>query len=85
MKTLKQELQEIVDGDKLKTEEFICRNLSWENGELIQQYKEMASKYAKSYFTGKYAWWVDYGSYGISYDFVISEKYRFIKDLIAIL
>lgn len=85
MKTLKQELQEILDEDKLKTEEFICRNLSWENRESIEPYKEMASNYAKNYFSGRYAWWVDYGSYGEHYDYVISEKYRFIKDLIAIL
>lgn len=81
MKTLKQELQEIVDEKKLTTEKpFICNLLSGVNENYFQQYKEMAKGYATKYFVGDYSWWANFGD-----EFVISEKYRFIKDLIAIL
>ena len=84
MKTLKEELQEIVTMEKLSTEIFICRNLSRDNRELLEQYKEMASNYAKKYYSGGYAWW-RIPNEKRKDKFIIKEKYRFIKDLIAIL
>jgi len=86
MKTLKEELQDIVDKDKLNTtdfEQFICLNLTLENQISFAEHKAMASNYAKKFFCGKTAWWESYQ--GEHFTFVISEKYRFIKDLIAIL
>jgi len=84
MKTLKEELQEIVAMQKLSNEIFICRNLSWDNREVIESYKEMASNYAKKYYSGDYAWW-RIPNEKKKDNFIIKEKYRFIKDLIAIL
>jgi len=81
MKTLKEELQQILDDKKLTPEKpFICNLLSGENDRYFQQYKDMAKDYAKEYFNNGYAWWTNFED-----DFVITEKYRFIRDLIAIL
>lgn len=83
MKTLKEELQDIVDMDLLrKNSRFICVNLRFNQDE-FERYKDMASKYAKDFWWGGQSWW-DWES-ELQANFVISEKYRFIKDLIAIL
>lgn len=83
MKTLKEELQEIVDKDLLtKNSRFICVNLFFNTDE-FENYKNMASKYAKDFWWGGNSWW-DWES-ELECELVISEKYRFIKDLIAIL
>jgi hypothetical protein len=85
MKTLKEELQEIVDKNKLTDEEyFICWHLSESNIREFRSYKEMASNYAKEHYMGGGAFW-RYTYSTVITDYVISEKYRFIKDLIAIL
>ena len=83
MSTLKQELQKIVDGDLLNTDSsFICNNLSRESITEFENYIDIASLYASDYFQHDYAWW----KFDISNrDYVISEKYRFIKDLIKTL
>ena len=85
MKTLKEELQQILDEDKLCEQEFICINLSRNNRGEFQKYREMASSYAEDFYLGLESWWHSYGEIGPDYDFVISEKYRFIQDLIKIL
>lgn len=81
MKTLKEELQEIVDEDKLnENSRFICVSISNYNKTEFSNYREMAKKYARDYVADSdYAWWYDINSY------VISEKKRFIRDLIKIL
>ena len=81
MKTLKEELQEILDEDKLnQNTRFICINLSSENKLELAKYREMAKNYAREYITDMdYVWWYELSNY------VISEKYRFIKDLIKLL
>ena len=100
MKTLKEELQEIVDEDKLNNNSwFICLHLSSCNKIEFKEYRNMALNYAKYYVTeDDYVWWHmktedisekyrlinDYVWWDITTE-VISEKYRFIKDLIAIL
>lgn len=85
MKTLKEELQEVLDERKLCEQEFICINLSQKNRVEFEKYKSMASNYAKEFYLGFDSWWDSYGDIGPDYDFVISEKYRFIQDLIKIL
>lgn len=83
-KTLKEELQEILDGDLLNNvSRYICANLN--NGNIIKfrKYREMSKNYAKEFVNDGDSWWrwLDCDDR----KFVISEKYRFIKDLIAIL
>ena len=77
MKNLKEELQEIVDKQKLtKNMPYICNHIC--NIDQFRLYKKMARNYAKEfYYSDGIAWW--YCSYT---DQVLSEKYRFIKDLI---
>ena len=77
VKNLKEELQEIVDKQKLtKGMPYICNHLC--NINQFSQYKKMARKYAKDcYYSDGIAWW-----YNSDIDYVLSEKYRFIKDLI---
>lgn len=81
MKTLKEELQEIVDEYKLNNNSwFICIHLSSYNREEFATYRKMALNYAKDYVTeDDYVWWHSENPY------VIYEKYRFIKDLIKTL
>ena len=91
MKTLKEELQEIIDTDSLnKSSEFICVRISEENRLLLSKYRGMASNYAKEFVDSENnVWWNNYKwrheDGGIEFNFVISEKYRFIQDLINIL
>lgn len=81
--TLKQELQKIVDKDLLnKHDEYICNNLSDNNKLQFYKYKGLASKYASQYYYGGTAWW-EYNWQ--SYNYIILEKYRFIKDVIKLL
>ena len=88
MKTLKEELQEIVDEHKLNTKTsesmFICSTLSKQNRIELLNHKEMARNYAKKYYYGGLSWWAMFASTRKD-NFVIREKYRFIKDLIVIL
>lgn len=81
MKTLKEELQEIVDEDKLNNNSwFICIHLSSCNRTEFKKYRNMALNYAKDYVTkDDYVWWHTENPY------VIYEKYRLIKDLIKTL
>lgn len=74
-------MQEIVDEKKITINNcFICNNLNPSNVIELGTYKKMASNYAPEHFNGYYSWW-----WLPSDDYVIAEKYRFIKDLIAIL
>ncbi len=85
MKTLKEELQEIVSQKKLNEDGyFICWHLSNHNRSEFCKYKEMASNYAKKHFMGGGAWWYHVELKAIL-KHIISEKYRFIRDLIKIL
>lgn len=91
MKTLKEELQAIVDEDRLnKYSEFICVNLTPENRLDLADYREMAGDYAKKFVSpSKIVWWDNYKERfegdGKEFSYIISEKYRFIQDLIKIL
>jgi hypothetical protein len=86
MRTLKEELQEIVNFDKLNVVEFICVHLSPNNRKELQQYRNMAKDYAKKYVHGRdFCWWHLHLDDEIITKYINSEKYRFIKDLIAIL
>ena len=88
MKTLKEELQEIVNNNKLSIgslNRFICRHLSEDNRRMLSKHRGMSKKYAKEFVTGGNSWWAGVGLNDEDYKYVISEKYRFIKDLIAIL
>jgi len=85
MKTLKEELQEIVVNNNLGVDfNYICSRLSDENIQLFEKHKNMASNYATKHFHGSFSWWNMQLSERDKL-YVISEKYRFIKDLIAIL
>ena len=81
MKTLKEELQEIIDDDKLNNNSwFICIHLSSANRVEFKKYRNMALNYAKDYVTeDDYVWWFEQSPY------VVYEKYRLVKDLIKIL
>jgi hypothetical protein len=86
MKTLKEELQEIVDEKKLEKLEFICAWISIKNRNKFQKYRNMAKSYAEKHINpGDYCWWNIVLLDDIEVQYIISEKYRFIKDLIAIL
>lgn len=92
MKTLKEELQEIVDMKKLGwgrayVKLHICNCLSKENRLLFLDFFEMSKKYAPKYHTScidYYTGWWEVGD-SENWDYIIKNKYRFIKDLIAIL
>lgn len=90
MKTLKEELQEIVDKKKLKNNFgangiFICVHLSKYNANEIKKYRIMSRNYAKKHvLSGGDAWWNVCMSKN-HLPQLSKEKYRFIKDLIAIL
>jgi len=89
MKTLKEELQQVLDEKKLayKSSRFhICSLLSTDNKYEMQQYFEMSKKYAPKRHTNNihscYGWWQISGE---KYHYVLRQKYRFIRDLIKIL
>jgi len=85
MKTLKEELQIIVDKNLLNSaDEFICCLLSRENKHELQKHKHIASNYAKKFWQGGFTWWNGYHNQKDT-QYVISEKYRFIEDLIKTL
>ena len=61
---------------------FICHTLLKEDSvTLLLHFKPMAKNYAFEYWGGEYSWWLLYGDDG-EIDFIISEKKRFLTDLI---
>ena len=88
MKTLKEELQEILDEKKIKSGSMHICNLLVEPYNVLEfeSYFEMSKKYAPKMHTHNlthiFGWW----NWDISSpNHLIREKYRFIKDLIEIL
>lgn len=76
-------LQKIIDNDLLNNySEYICHNLNITSRKQLLKYKDLAKVYALNNWSGLRAWW-EYGHEDINY--VIAEKYRFIKDLIEII
>ena len=91
MKTLKEQLQNIVDNKLLNgfCSWHICNNLKGCKRE-FKSYFEMSKNYAEEYHTkkknGSFGWWKrDSFDNGASKAFITSEKYRFIKDVIQLL
>lgn len=88
MKTLKEELQAILDEKKLNghnLNRFICSHLSEKNRPRLSKHRPMSQNYAKDFVAHGLSWWQGANVSDKDYDFVISEKYRFIQDLIKIL
>lgn len=88
MKTLKEELQEIVDEKKITSANMnICNILKVkENKFKFQGYFELSKEYAKTMHSHNIDNWCGWWNWNTKSPYhLIKEKYRFIKDLIAIL
>lgn len=85
------ELQKIINEDLLNEKSFfICNSLSKESKKLFLKYRYVAWNYARQFSVNEYTystndpWWSCPWDY-MNQQYVVQEKYHFIKHLIEIL